>query len=465
MTESKDHRHDGDMDIIMEADKQAEIFQCFMSLAEKIRPTLQDDGANFNIWSRNLFLSWTTYFMGNPDYFHQTSKDENVKRNIVAPLFIQHSIEHFAYESVTSRILNSDARQIYQALKDQFNRPSWSSFVFHASTIFQNWSDQLHNIKNFANSVTEAIHNLENQLGHIDSDALTTLAIYFAVPLVHQFITPAINTLMATNPSIRVCPDDLLNMIRQISTASPSFDHSTELAQINAASRFGARHPGNAKNQLQLSIKNPHDKTHQSQHHKPTTKISSSKYPCHYCGEVGQWSPNCPIRARANKARSKSQQQNANVASIEAAPALLDSGETHSVVGNISLFTSLVKTDMTLLVASSQSFDVDAVGKIKLKTQDGILEIDGVLYFKDIPGVVLSLGHLIQEKFSVSFFNHHFALSNSSVTFNTHKRNNQWFIPFYNSHIKPISIKPLASNTSTHNVTLPSLSDISTLWN
>ncbi|MBW0535765.1 hypothetical protein O181_075480 [Austropuccinia psidii MF-1] len=177
MGDSKNQQIDN-MDVIM----KAKIFQRFISLAKKIRPRLQDDGSNFNIWSRSLILPWTTYFMGDPDYFQQPTKDQNIKQNIIVLLFIQHSVDHFAYESVTSRILNSDARQIYQALKDRFNRPSWSSVVFHASTIFQNRSDQINNINNYANNVTKAIHNLENQLGTIDSDTLTTLAIFFAVP-------------------------------------------------------------------------------------------------------------------------------------------------------------------------------------------------------------------------------------------------------------------------------------------
>ncbi|MBW0540302.1 hypothetical protein O181_080017 [Austropuccinia psidii MF-1] len=124
-----------------------------------------------------------------------------------------------------------------------------------------------------------------------------------------QLITPAINTLMAMNPNIRVCPDDLLNRIWKISTASPSFDHSTELVQINAASRFGTRHPENANSQRQLPVNNPNNRNPQSQPHKSTTKTPSSRYPCHYCGEVGHWSPNCLIRAKANEARSKSRQK------------------------------------------------------------------------------------------------------------------------------------------------------------
>ncbi|MBW0573867.1 hypothetical protein O181_113582 [Austropuccinia psidii MF-1] len=90
-------------------------------------------------------------------------------------------------------------------------------------------------------SVTKAVQNLENQLDKIDQEIITTLAIYFAVPSMHQLIIPAINTLMETNPKIKVRPDDLLNMIRKIATDLPSFDHSTEVARINATSRFGKR--------------------------------------------------------------------------------------------------------------------------------------------------------------------------------------------------------------------------------
>ncbi|MBW0552043.1 hypothetical protein O181_091758 [Austropuccinia psidii MF-1] len=104
-------------------------------------------------------------------------------------------------------------------------------------------------------SVTEAVQNLENQLGQIDSERITTLAIYFAAPSMHQLIIPAINTLMATNPNIKVFPDDLLNIIRQIATAYPSFDHSTEIAIMNVVSKFGSRESYRAR-KLKLLNKN-----------------------------------------------------------------------------------------------------------------------------------------------------------------------------------------------------------------
>ncbi|MBW0542207.1 hypothetical protein O181_081922 [Austropuccinia psidii MF-1] len=188
-----------------------------------------------------MITAWTTYFMGDPDYFQQTSVDNNIKRNLVSRLFIEHTVNSSAYESVTSRLSGSNARQIYHTLKDCFNRPSWSSVVYHANIVFKPSSDHSNNINDYAMSINEAVHNLENQLGQIDSEMITTLAIYFAVPSMHQLIIPALNTLMATNPNIKVQPEDLLNMIRQIATASPSFDHSTEVAKINAASKFGRK--------------------------------------------------------------------------------------------------------------------------------------------------------------------------------------------------------------------------------
>ncbi|MBW0537888.1 hypothetical protein O181_077603 [Austropuccinia psidii MF-1] len=117
-------------------------------------------------------------------------------------------------------------------------------------------------------TTTEAIQNLENQLGKIDSEMLMTLAIYFAVPSMHQLIMPAINMLMATNPNIKVCPDDFLNMIRQISTASPSFDHSTEIERVNAVSKFGIKENFNTNIQQPSRRTNPRNtKMFSSNHH------------------------------------------------------------------------------------------------------------------------------------------------------------------------------------------------------
>ncbi|MBW0461685.1 hypothetical protein O181_001400 [Austropuccinia psidii MF-1] len=447
MPELKDVTYD-DMDIVMQADKQAEIFQRFISLAEKIRPQLRADGANFNLWSKSMINAWTTYFMGDADYFHQTGVDGNVKRNLVARLFIEHSVNSGIYESITSRISVYDARKIFQALKDRFNRPSWSSVIYHAGIIFRNSSDRSDTIGDYAMTITEAVQNLENQVGQIDSEMLTTLAIYFAVPSMHQIITPAINTLMATNPNLKVRPDDLLNMIRQISTASPSFDHSTEIARLNAVSKFGRREPLNASTSSS-SRKPTYGNTKASSSNRPSgSRAPNPRSPCHYCGEIGHWSPTCPIKAKAFEIRFKGRQQSANVASMGVVPlledneALLDSGAMHSVVGNLSLFTSLSTADMMLSVASSESFQVDGIGTIKLHTPYGLLQLNNVLYCRNIPGVLLSLGHLLNEGFSISFLDNYFTVSSRFLNFSTIKRNNCWFIPLSPSTKTTVDTSP-----------------------
>ncbi|MBW0544490.1 hypothetical protein O181_084205, partial [Austropuccinia psidii MF-1] len=61
-----------------------------------------------------------------------------------------------------------------------------------------------------------------------------TFSIFFAVPQLQDHITAALNTRLATNPHLKIHTNDLLDMIRQITTASPSFDHSTKNARINA---------------------------------------------------------------------------------------------------------------------------------------------------------------------------------------------------------------------------------------
>ncbi|MBW0583836.1 hypothetical protein O181_123551 [Austropuccinia psidii MF-1] len=192
------------MNIIMKADLQAEIFQNFISLAEKIRPQLRADGTNFNLWSKNMIVAWMTYFICDPDYSQQTTINNNIKQNLFPRLFIEHSIRNSAYKSVKLQIFSSDACQIYQALKDHFNCPSWSSVVYHANIIFKHSSDNSNNINEYAMSVTKAVQKFKSQLGKIDPEMITTLAIHCAVPSMHQLIIPAINTLMETSPNIKV---------------------------------------------------------------------------------------------------------------------------------------------------------------------------------------------------------------------------------------------------------------------
>ncbi|MBW0583158.1 hypothetical protein O181_122873, partial [Austropuccinia psidii MF-1] len=116
------------------------------------------------------------------------------------------------------------------------------------------------------------------------------------------------------------------------------------------------------------------------------------------------------------------------VLALENNEILLDSGATHSVVGDVSLFTDLRTTDMRLSVASSKQFNVGAIGRMKLKTKFGTMMVDNVLYCSAIPGIVLSIGQLIEQGFDVKFDNGLFKLTMGDRKFFSHQWNFCWFI-------------------------------------
>ncbi|MBW0572525.1 hypothetical protein O181_112240 [Austropuccinia psidii MF-1] len=119
--------------------------------------------------------------------------------------------------------------------------------------------------------------------------------------------------------------------------------------------------------------------------------------PCFYCGEVGHWIRDCPAKKKAMTVKNRINSPRPSIAQIGAVLALenneilLDSGATHSVIGDLSLFINLKSTNMTLSVASSKQFDVGAVGSIKLDTKFGLMVAKNVLYCAAIPGIVLSI--------------------------------------------------------------------------
>ncbi|MBW0521327.1 hypothetical protein O181_061042 [Austropuccinia psidii MF-1] len=92
----------------------------------------------------------------------------------------------------------------------------------------------------------------------------------------HQLIIPAINTLMATNPKIKLFPDYLLNIIRKIATAYPSFDHSTEIARMNAVSKFGSRQSYPARKLKVLNKNNSRNPSIPSLSHQSGSRAPSS---------------------------------------------------------------------------------------------------------------------------------------------------------------------------------------------
>ncbi|MBW0489544.1 hypothetical protein O181_029259 [Austropuccinia psidii MF-1] len=247
-----------EMSLLAQADKQAKIFHRFNQLAEWIKPRLTYDGINFN--------AWQMYFNGKQDYFEEEQRDSNHLRNLVAIAFIENSIQHNIFETITSHMRNLSARSIYQAIRRRFNKPSWSS-IMHKERVLFNTMDQMENINNFSLLIYEAINH----------------------------ITAALNTRLATNPHLKGHTNDLLDMIRQIMSASPSFDHSTNVARINASFPGHKGKHDEKKNRL-ASTPRPPNLTNKQ---KRDLKSFDPAKPCFYCGELGHWIPNCPIKEKA----------------------------------------------------------------------------------------------------------------------------------------------------------------------
>ncbi|MBW0469827.1 hypothetical protein O181_009542 [Austropuccinia psidii MF-1] len=111
----------------------------------------------------------------------------------------------------------------------------------------------------------------------------------------HLHIVPAANTLMATKPALKVFPEDLLNMIHKIPTASPNFDHSTEIARVDSASKTGGLQPFKKdfpqQNFSQFTSGHVNIETSSS---KNGTRPQSLRYPCNYCGKAVHWSLDYP---------------------------------------------------------------------------------------------------------------------------------------------------------------------------
>ncbi|MBW0500249.1 hypothetical protein O181_039964 [Austropuccinia psidii MF-1] len=159
-----------------------------------------------------MIESWATVFLGDTDYFDDTSRDTDYWRNLIALALIRHSVERPLFDLITSRIYMPNARSIYHALKNCFNRASWSSIIHHASIIF-NPIDQSSNLTQHALRLSEAVNAVENQMGTLDSNKIITLSLFFFVPHLRDQITSALDTRLAVNSSLHIRPEDILDIV------------------------------------------------------------------------------------------------------------------------------------------------------------------------------------------------------------------------------------------------------------
>ncbi|MBW0542359.1 hypothetical protein O181_082074 [Austropuccinia psidii MF-1] len=442
-------------DAVSKADKQAELLSHFITIAEKIRPKLSTNGANFNTWSRNMIETWATVFLGDVSYFESLSRDDDYRHNLIALAFIRHSVERPLFNSITSRIFMPNARNVYQAIKDRFNRASWSSIVHHASLVF-NPIDQSLDPNQHALRLGEAIEAIENQMGPLDSTKILTLSLFFSMPHLRDKLTSALDTRLAINPLLAVRPEDILDIVRQMSSSASSsiVDESSQLARIDATkppldhrARGQLKTPPRTGSSSHKSFGASSPIMSRSDDWKK--KWLTPRHPCFHCGESGHWVPDCPARKRGVAACAQSSQRSASVAAIGVIPmfekteALLDSGATHLVVGDISLFVNIRPANMNLSVASSHRFSVEGIGELRLETPSGRLYIKDVLYCKAITGIVLSIGQMISQQIVVTFSRNCFILEQNNVSFVSFNRANRWFLPLSPPCSPDVSLQPV----------------------
>ncbi|MBW0535398.1 hypothetical protein O181_075113 [Austropuccinia psidii MF-1] len=379
-------------DPVLRADKQAEILQRFSLIADRIRPKLTVDGANFNTWSKSMVHNWSMCFLDDIDYFDRQERDTNYRRNLIALSFIRNSVERSLYDSIIARLSMPNARSVYQAIKKRFNKVSWSSIIHHANVIF-NPKNHVDDMVQHVININESIEAIESQIGTLDSSKIITFSLLFSLPDLQERITSALDTRLAANPTLAINAEDILDIVQQMRARSNTTvtENTMHLSRITAST-------SGPKGDQSLFTPNQTPHQHHSKSVSPISKRSEEwkrqwltpKNPCFYCGEAGHWAPECPARLKAANARLSSSQRRAKVATIGAIPlleneeALLDSGAMHSVVGDISLFNSITRTDMNLAVASSHQFPVDAIGDITLMTPQGRLFIKNVLLFRPL---------------------------------------------------------------------------------
>ncbi|MBW0534067.1 hypothetical protein O181_073782 [Austropuccinia psidii MF-1] len=217
------------------------------------------------------------------DYFQKQEQDADYRRNLIALSFIHNSVDQPLYDSIIARL-----------------------------------------------TMPNEIEAIESQLGPLDSSKISTLSLFFSLPHLHDQITSALNTRLAANPKLTVNMEDILDIAQQLQGRSTPIHNegSIHLSKINT--------PTITKSSPPISSRSEEWKN----------RWLTLQNPCFYCREAGHWMPECQSRKKATSARITSQQKE-KVAGIGAVPALeydealLDSGATHSVVGDASLYCTL----------------------------------------------------------------------------------------------------------------------------
>ncbi|MBW0479543.1 hypothetical protein O181_019258 [Austropuccinia psidii MF-1] len=422
-------------------------------LGEGITPRLTSDGMNFHHWAKSLTrLVERTH--GVKDYFGTQDNNPGSERNAEIRTYIKKSVAVDLNNSIKEE---DEARKVYHLLKNQFEKPSWSHVM--------NLVDDLINAPEASKNLNEAfattkstVSNLRSAIGSAWTDEAIT-AMFFHLRNKKHFhqISTALDSKLSLEATYKIKAGDILHIAQQFQKrrTEPSYDHSPSLM---AAS--GSASPQHFRRQSVA----PRDK-------QPSTRILigqqseswaqyhlSPRFPCLHCFEWGHWVQDCKWNKAGLPAIKDPRKKNPNavlkkssvfshpciaevemddgeplLSSIQETPGdtslvLLDSGATHHVTGNATLFTEYKKVDLTLSVASARQHPVVGKGIINLACPSGDLKLTEVLHCPNIPETVLSIGKFVRNDGEVKFEGGLFKLIQNSCTHYSSLKGDRWFL-------------------------------------
>ncbi|MBW0520133.1 hypothetical protein O181_059848 [Austropuccinia psidii MF-1] len=209
------------------------------------------------------------------------------------------------------------ARNVYQEIKSQFRKASWSSIVRHARNVFHP-VDQSHNIIKHAINLNETIKAIECQLNPLDSNKILTLSLFFLVPMMQDQITLALDTRLSANPKLAINMEDILDIVQQLSHSSglPLNQESLQISRADASTLKPSKGKKRYEEQPFATPSPPSSQQKSSQKFNPSYSSSpilqrsegwkkkwlTHRNPCSYCGEAGHWALDCPASLKAKQA-------------------------------------------------------------------------------------------------------------------------------------------------------------------
>ncbi|MBW0536606.1 hypothetical protein O181_076321, partial [Austropuccinia psidii MF-1] len=242
------------------------------------------------------------------------------------------------FQSTTSQLYMPNARSTYQALKKRFSKASWSAIVQHASRVFMP-SDQSSNLLQHWINIQASLDALQSQIGPLTAENITPIILFFSAPQFQDQITTVLDTRKASNPDLNITTTDILDITNRLqSKFTTESSSAAQIMRMESPKHDNPSSKPKSSSQHRLNSPRPSITAQSIEQQSPDWKRKwlTSKNPCFYCGGTGLWAPNCPIKSKAEEARTRRGKIH-SVASLGVIPslenneALLDSGATHSV--------------------------------------------------------------------------------------------------------------------------------------